>query len=110
MNLTFTLHLDQAPSAVARRLNQAVCTGLDAAAERLQTERTDTHTERSGNVVRITGGVPALDGSEVRVSGTDRLTVLEIAVPWRSEDAGSSKLWAANRFASVVADQVCRAA
>lgn len=110
MRLTFTLHIDRAPSEVTDQLERAVSTGLDAAADRLHVRRDDTRTERTGTGLRVLRGVPALDGSEIHVSGTDRLTTLHIAVPWSDADAGSSKLWAANRFAAVVVDEVSVAA
>lgn len=110
MHLTFTLHVDRAPREVTDQLERAVSTGLDAAAERLNVGRDATRTEATGTGLRVIHGVRELDGSEIRVSGTDRLTTLEIAVPWSDEDAGSPKLWAANRFAAVVVDEVSVAA
>lgn len=109
MKLTLTRYVDSAPAAVEHNLDHAVAIGLDAAAG-VVGDRAETHIEHIDHGLRVERGLAPLDGSEVRVSGTDRLTTLEIAVPWSSADAGSPKLWAAVRFAETVTDEVSLAA
>ena len=106
MKLTFTHYVDSLPTDVEARLDRAVSTGLDAATELVVEGRGETQTASIGGDVRVTHGLTALDGAEVRVGGTDELTTLQVVVPWSAVDAGTSKLWAASRFAAVVADEV----
>jgi hypothetical protein len=104
MRLLFTHYVDSTPAAVEEGLDQAISVALDAAVELLSETRDEDRTERIENGLRVNGGLSVLNGSEVRVSGTSRLTTIEVAVPWSEDDKGSQKLWAANRFATVVAD------
>jgi hypothetical protein len=110
MKLVFTHYVDSLPTDVQARLDRAVSTGLDAATELVIDGRATTRTTAIDSGVRITHGLTALDGAEIRISGSGALSTLEIAVPWSPLDAGTPKLWAATRFASVVADEVCPAA
>lgn len=110
MKLIFTHYVDSIPADVEASLDRAIATGLDAATELVADGRDTTQTAVIDRGLRVTGGLTALDGAEIRVSGTDLLSTLEISVPWSEPDAGTTKLWAATRFASVVADEVCLAA
>ena len=110
MKLLFTHFVESLPADIKENLYQAVATGLDAATELVADARNETHTSVIESGLRVTQGLSALDGAEVRVSGTDQFSTLEISVPWSEPDAGTSKLWAAARFAAVVADEVCLAA
>jgi hypothetical protein len=110
MKLLFTHYVDSPPADVEANLGRAVSTGLDAATELVVDGRNETQTAAIDRGLRVTQGLTALDGAEVRVSGTNELATLEITVPWSEPDTGTSKLWAATRFASVVADEVCFAA
>ena len=110
MKLVLTHYVDSAPGTVDRNLSHHIAAALDDAATRVGGERVDTRTEAIESGLRVTAGFDVLDGSEIRVSGTDRLTTVEIAVPWSGTDAQSHKLWAANRFASSMADRVLAAA
>ena len=110
MKLFFTHFVDSLPADIEANLARAVATGLDAATELVADGRNETHTSAIDSGLRVTQGLTALDGAEVRVSGTDRFSTLEISVPWSKPDTGTSKLWAATRFASVVADEVRLAA
>lgn len=109
MMLTFTRYVNTAPLDIERNLDRVVASALDAAAgltvERGQAatpaDNTSTEIDRGR---RVTGGVVALDGTEVRVAGSEDFSTLEISVPWSQPDAGSAKLWTAVRFASLVAD------
>ena len=110
MKLVFTHYVDSLPIDVEARLDRAVSTGLDAATELVIDGRDTTQITTIASGRRITDGLAALDGAEIRVSGTNSLATLEIAVPWSPLDAGTTKLWAATRFAAVVADEVRPAA
>jgi len=110
MILTLTQYIDAKPSDVVGRLDQAIDHGLDVAADRIATPRQAVQTEDITDGVRIRSGLRALDGCEVRVSGGDRLTVLDFVVPWSPADSDGSKLRAANAFAHSVAIEVDAAA
>jgi hypothetical protein len=110
MRLTFTHHVDASPTAVEVGLDEAVSAALDAAVELLTETRVKDQTERIESGIRVNGGLPVLDGSEIHVSGTPGLTTIKVAVPWSENDKGGPKLWAANRFATVVADRASLAA
>lgn len=110
MKLIFTHYVDAAPEAVEGKIKHAVATGLDTAAHSLDCDRQETQTESVDMGLRVRGGLPMFVGSEVRVTGTDRLTTVEVAIPWADTDAGTAKLWAASRFADVVAHQAGLAA
>ena len=109
MRLVLTQYLDADPVDVADRLEGAVVDGLDAAAARIAMHRHDVVTEFVDQGLRVHRGLEVLDGSELRVSGGERFTTLEIVVPWTSEDPGA-KLLAANAFANTVAHHVRTAA
>ncbi len=110
MRLTFTHYVDASPTTVEDGLDQAVSAALDAAVEVSSDPRSADQTERIENGVRVNGGLPVLNGSEIRVSGTPGLTTIKVAVPWSEDDKGGPKLWAANRFATVVANSASFAA
>lgn len=110
MRFLLTYYVDANPSTVEGDLAQAVSLALDSAAELVGGARDETQTETIDGGIRVNGGLDALNGSEIRVSGTDRLTTLQVAVPWSDNDIGSPKLWAATRFAGVVTDEVSVAA
>lgn len=103
MNLVLTHYIDIDMTTVAGQLEHAIGLGLDAAAERIAALREDTVTTVVDRGVRVDRGVDALNGSELRLSGDGQLTELTVAVPWHSTDSGTTKLWAANRFAGTVA-------
>lgn len=104
--LTFTQYIDRDPDTVVARLGGAVAAGLDAAAERTSSPRHDTLTTATADGLQIDAGVDALAGTELTVAGSDRLTELRVEVPWAQLDVGTDKLWAANRFAGVLADRL----
>ncbi len=106
MKLTFTHYIDRDPEAVVARLDRAVAAGLDAAAARTAAPRHDAFTTPTGDGLHIDGGLDTLTGTDLRIGGAHRLTELRVEVPWSQRDAGTSKLWAANRFAGVLADQL----
>lgn len=110
MHLVLTHYIDTDAATVVDRLRAAVTAGLDAAAARMATRRDDVVTEATGDGLRIRHGVTALDGAELHVSGDHQLTELRITVPWQATDSGTPKLWGANRFAGVVAEQLRTAA
>ena len=110
MKLILTQYLGVEPAEVAGKLEEAVVHGLDAAAGRIAAERDDVVTERVTEGIRVHGGLQILDGSELRVSGDDQLTILEFIVPWTSVDSDGTKLLAANVFAHTVATEVDAAA
>lgn len=109
MKLKLTQYIDANPGDVTGRLKEAVGQGLDAAATRVSAHRDDTMTEAFDGGIRVERGLGLLDGSELRVSGSERLTTLEIAVPWTAADSGT-KLLAANAFANTVANEIRPAA
>jgi hypothetical protein len=106
MKLLFTHYLDSLPADIEANLDRAVSTGLDAATELVGDGRNETQTAAIDRGLRVTQGLATLDGAEIRIGGTNELSTLEITVPWSEPDTGTSKLWAATRFASVVADEV----
>lgn len=110
MQLTFTRYVDNRPAVVELALDEAISTGIVAAAGRVAADVDAIHTATIEGGRRIETGLAPLEGSEVRISGHERLTVVEIAVPWSGADQQSDKLWAANRFASVVANHLSAAA
>lgn len=103
MQLVLTHYVDVDLTTVAGQLEDAISHGLDAAALRIAAHRDDTVTTIVDRGIRVDRGLDALNGSELRLSGNDQLTELTIAVPWSQTDSGTSKLWAANRFAGTVA-------
>lgn len=106
MKLLFTHYLDSLPADIEANLGRAVSTGLDAATELVVDGRNETQTATIDRGLRVTQGLAPLDGAEVRIGNTNGLSSLEVSVPWSEPDTGTSKLWAATRFASVVADEV----
>ena len=60
--------------------------------------------------LRLASGLDLLEGSEVRISGEPRLTTVEIAVPWTSDDRDGERFRAANIFAHSLGAEVRRAA
>lgn len=106
MKLTFTQYIDADPATVVARLDLAVSAGLDAAADRSAAPRRDTITTATSDGLRIEGGLETLAGTDLTVAGSDRLTELRVEVPWSQGDTGTTKLWAANRFAGVLAEQL----
>ncbi len=106
MHLILTQYLDAEPVAVASELPRAVVHGLNAAASRIAEERDDVVTEQVTGGIRVNRGLQILDGSELRVTGGNRLTTLEIIVPWTAADCRGAKLLAANTFAHTVATEV----
>ncbi len=94
MELTLTRYVDATPGSVADQLDHAVTAALSTMAA------DTTHTEATPAGLRIVDGPSALDGSEVRVGGTDRLTSVQVAVPW--SDSDGDKLRLANRLAGEI--------
>ena len=82
MKLLFTHYLDALPADLEANLSRAVSTGLDAATELVVDARNETQTSAIDRGLRVTRGLAALDGAEVRVGGTNELSTLEITVPW----------------------------
>lgn len=109
MLLRLTHYLDAEPDQVAAQLASSIDAGLDAAAQRARSERTETETETFQGGVRVRRGVHLLDGSELRIGGIPDLTTLEITVPWDGHDV-SDKVLAANSFAQTVAAELRPAA
>lgn len=109
MMLTFTRYVNTAPLDVERNLDRVISSALEATTDRA-IERRDTTVDNTSTEIdrgrRVTGGFVALDGTEVRVAGCENFSTLEISVPWSQPDAGSTKLWTAVKFASMVADGV----
>lgn len=110
MKLIFNQYLETEPDAVHDRLETAVVTGIDAAARRIDAHRNDLTTEPVQDGLTVHGGLDVLDGCELRVTGTDGLTVLEFEVPWSPAGKAEPKLLAANAFAHTVAREVDAAA
>jgi hypothetical protein len=106
MKLILTHYIDAAPETVMARLGAAVSAGLDAAASRAAMHRSDTVTTTLDDGIRIDGGLDALTGTDCTFTGSDNLTELRVEVPWSPSDSGTTKLWAANRFAGVLAEQL----
>ncbi len=110
MKLILTQYVDTEPEAAADKLQQAVVEGLSAAANRIAADRDDVVIEQLPDGLCVHGGLEVLDGSELRLGGVDRLTTLEIVVPWMAADHNGAKLLAANAFAHAVATEVRTAA
>ena len=106
MQLVLTHYIEASPATVTARLGAAVSAGLDAAAERSGELRTATVTTSRDDGIHIDGGLDTLTGTDCTFTGSDHLTELRIHVPWSPHDSGTTKLWAANRFAGVLADQL----
>jgi len=106
MKLTFTNYIDAEPTTVSERLDAAVSAGLDAAAARVATRRRDTVTTSTGGRLRIESGLDPLAGTDLTIGGSDRLTEVRVEVPWSPSDSGTTKLWAANRFAGVLTERL----
>jgi hypothetical protein len=108
MHLTLTQYLDTDVELVAGALDAAVVDGLDAAAERIGAERDDVTTETFHDGLRVDRGLGILEGSRIRVGGSDRLAVLEFTVPWSADDGGGNgtKLLASNAFANTIAARI----
>jgi hypothetical protein len=106
MKLILTHYIDAAPATVTARLGAAVSAGLDAAASRAAAERSDTMTTTLEHGIHIDAGLDALAGTACTLSGSDLLTEVRVEVPWSPADSGTTKLWAANRFAGVLAEQL----
>lgn len=106
MKLILTHYIDASPATVTARLDAAITAGLDAAATRSASDRSDTVTTTFDHGIHIDSGLDALAGTDCTFTGSDHLTELRVVVPWSQSDTGTTKLWAANRFAGVVADQL----
>lgn len=106
MKLTLTRYVGSGIASAQDGLERAVALALDAASERAIETRDETQTEPIDSGLRVNSGLRALNGSEVRMTETSGLTTIEVAVPWSEADKGGSKLWAANRFSTVLADAV----
>ena len=106
MRLTFTHYIADDPSSVTDRLDDAVVAGLDAAADRTQAPRRATVTTHTDDGLHVDDGLDTLAGTHLTVLGDDRFTEVRVEIPWSQFDAGTTKLWAANRFAGVVADRL----
>jgi hypothetical protein len=110
VKLILTHYIATDPAAATNRLPNAIARALDSAAERVAAERVDTVTTALDDGIRVQYGLAALEGSDLHLRGIEHLTELRIEVPWIPTDSGTSKLWAANRFAGVVADELAGAA
>lgn len=110
MKLILTHYLDAEPARVVGDLEHAVVRGLGAAADRIGADRDDVVTEQVTEGIRVHHGLEILDGSELRVGGSSRLTVLQFFIPWTTDDGDGDKFLAANAFAHSVADGVAAAA
>lgn len=106
MKLILTHYIDASPATVTARLDAAVTAGLDAAASRSATERSHTITTTFEHGIHIDGGLDVLAGTDCTFTGSDQLTELRVEVPWSPSDSGTTKLWAANRFAGVLAERL----
>ena len=109
MKLILTHFIDAGTDTAVLRLPAAIAAGLDAAALRSATPRTDTVTTTLHDGIHIDGGLDALAGTDCTLTGSDRLTEVRVEVPWAPGDSGTTKLWAANRFAGVLAEQLTAA-
>jgi hypothetical protein len=110
VKLILTHYIATDPAVATTRLPSAVSRALDSAAERVAANRDDTMTATLVDGISVQHGLGALDGTELHLCGIEHLTELRIEVPWVRTDSGTSKLWAANRFAGVVADELTGAA
>lgn len=106
MKLILTHYVDASPATVTARLDAAVSAGLDAAATRSAAHRSTTVTTTFDDGIHIDAGLDALAGTDCTFTGSDELTEVRIEVPWSPSDSGTTKLWAANRFAGVLAEQL----
>ncbi len=106
MQLVLTRDIDSTPRLVDNNLHTAVYGALDAAAERVARARCETATEATPHGLRVTSGLDVLDGAEIRVGGSDRLTSVQVTVPWAGADSDGQQLLAANRFASSLIEGV----
>jgi len=109
MKLILTHYIDIEPATVTSRLDAAVAAGLDAAADRSAAARGATITSTLDHGIHIDSGLDALAGTECTFNGSDQLTEIRVEVPWSPTDSGTVKLWAANRFAGVLAEQLAGA-
>ena len=110
MQLILTQYVDATPDSIERDLSRFVSTALDAAADRVDAGRVQIETQEIERGLRVVAGLGVLDGSEVRVSGDDHLSAIEVVVPWSRGDAEAHKLLAVNRFAWALVDEVDAAA
>ena len=108
MQLVLTQYIDAETDRVAAALEGAIRPGLAAAADRIGTAHDHITTASLSDGIRVDHGVEVLEGSEIRVRGTDRLTTLEFSVPWTSDDRDGKKLLATNTFANTVATRLDR--
>ncbi|MDX2378263.1 MAG: hypothetical protein QNM02_00710 [Acidimicrobiia bacterium] len=106
MHLVLTQYIDAETEQVAGALEQAIRPGLEAAADRIGAGHDPVATAPLAGGIRVDRGLEMLVGSEVHVSGTDRLTTLEFTVPWTTADRDGKKLLASNAFANTVAAQL----
>ncbi len=108
MHLTLTQYLDTEIELVTGALDAAVVDGLDAAANRIGAERDEVATEVLDDGLRVDRGLEILQGSRIRVGGSDRLAVLEFTVPWSADDddGNGTKLLASNAFANTIAARI----
>jgi hypothetical protein len=109
MKLILTHYIDRDPASTGDRLAAAISRALDSATERVAGRRDETVTEAIVDGVRVRHGLGMLEGVELLVAGSADLTELRVEVPWADTDSGTSKLWAANRFAGVLADELAAA-
>lgn len=109
MKLILTHFIDAGTDTAVLRLPAAIAAGLDAAALRSAGHRSETLTSTVEHGFHIEGGLDALTGTDCVLTGSDRLTELRVEVPWAPSDSGTTKLWAANRFAGVLAEQLAAA-
>jgi hypothetical protein len=108
MVLTLTRYFDAEVVDIAGILEGTLNGGLDAAASRIGEARSELVTEGIDGGLRVNSGLNVLDGSELHVSGINRLTALKITVPWEHTD--NSKALAANAFAEAIVNGVQLAA
>ena len=109
MELLLTYYVSADEASVKERLDRAVRRGIAATVDLSPAATNGLHTEAETFGMRVRGETE-LDGSEIRVSATNNLTTLQVAIPWHENDSSGSKLRAASRFAAVVADDVALAA
>lgn len=106
MLLTFTHHIANDVDAARARLTDAIGTALESAAARLDVTADAAAIVSIDDGVRLEGGLPALTGSELHMTDFEGLTEVRVEIPWSVADNGTSKLWAAVRFAGVLADEL----